>query len=304
MGLRATTPEEDLAMLIRKLAHVALAGLAASSYLACAGTDENPPGTGGSTGIGGSSGAGAGGSAGAGQANGGASGAGSGGTMAGTGGAGAAAGAGTGGTAGNAGSGGSSGASSGTGGSVAGAGGAASGSAGTAGSGVGGGGTAGSGTAGAGAGGNSAGAGAGGKAGGGSTAPCTGPGSLETGDSAHSLTVGGTEYPVNLHVPDSYDGVARMPVVFDFHGLGGNEDQMQRLSGWAATGDAEGFITVFPGGPDNGWNAGGLLHGHPHRRGVRPRVHPVPGHRGVHRHEAHLRLGLLQWRRDVVPSRL
>jgi len=80
---------------------------------------------------------------------------------------------------------------------------------------------------------------------------------LETGDSEHSLTVGDFTYPVNIHVPDSYDGVARMPVVFDFHGLGGNDDQMQRLSGWAATGDREGFITVFPGGPDNGWNAGG-----------------------------------------------
>jgi polyhydroxybutyrate depolymerase len=49
----------------------------------------------------------------------------------------------------------------------------------------------------------------------------------------------------------------RIPVVFDFHGLGGNEDQMINLSGWADTGDAEGFITVFPGGVDNAWNAGG-----------------------------------------------
>jgi polyhydroxybutyrate depolymerase len=71
------------------------------------------------------------------------------------------------------------------------------------------------------------------------------------------LTVGGNEYPFNVHVPPAYDGTKRLPMLFDFHGLGGNENQMQRLSGWAAVGDTEGFITVFPGGVDNGWNAGG-----------------------------------------------
>lgn len=92
--------------------------------------------------------------------------------------------------------------------------------------------------------------------GGNTTDPCTGSRSLSAGDSSHTLTVGGTDYPMNVHVPASYDGVTRMPVVFDFHGRGGSENTMQRLSGWAATGDANGFITVFPGGPDSGWNAG------------------------------------------------
>ena len=93
--------------------------------------------------------------------------------------------------------------------------------------------------------------------GGGNTEPCTGTGTLEAGDSSHSLTVGGNTYPMNVHAPPSYDGVTRLPVVFDFHGLGGNENQMRNLSGWASAGDAEGFITVFPGGVDNAWNAGG-----------------------------------------------
>jgi polyhydroxybutyrate depolymerase len=80
---------------------------------------------------------------------------------------------------------------------------------------------------------------------------------LEVGDSLHNLDVEGQDYPFNIHVPDQYDGTTRLPVLFDFHGLGGDENQMQRLSGWAAAGDRHGFITVFPGGPDNGWNAGG-----------------------------------------------
>jgi polyhydroxybutyrate depolymerase len=87
--------------------------------------------------------------------------------------------------------------------------------------------------------------------------PCPTTATLEAGDSEHSLTVGGNTYPFNVHAPPAYDGVTRLPVVFDFHGLGGDEDQMRFISGWASAGDAEGFITVFPGGVDGAWNAGG-----------------------------------------------
>jgi polyhydroxybutyrate depolymerase len=116
---------------------------------------------------------------------------------------------------------------------------------------------------GSGGGGGAAGGGSGGVAGGsgggmtGNTTPCEKAGTLKAGDSLHMLTVGSQNYPFNIHVPASYDGMKRFPFLFDFHGLGGNENQMQRLSGWAAVGDMEGFITVFPGGPSNGWNAGG-----------------------------------------------
>jgi polyhydroxybutyrate depolymerase len=192
---------------------------------------------------------------------------GSGGAAAGTGGAGVGGASGVGGAGGTAGAGtggtGMAGAGAGGGAGVGGSmGGAGAGGAGTAGSA-----TAGAATGGAGAGGvatagtsGAAGAargGSGGTAGGGNATPCTGSGSLDVGDSLHMLTVGSYDYPFNVHVPAMYDGTTRLPVVFDFHGLGGNENQMQRLSGWAGVGDGEGFITVFPGGPDNGWNAGG-----------------------------------------------
>jgi polyhydroxybutyrate depolymerase len=73
------------------------------------------------------------------------------------------------------------------------------------------------------------------------------------------LTVGGMQRSALVHVPSSYNGMTRMPVVFDFHGLGGNASQQRNLSGWATLGDSEGFITVFPQGLGDrpGWNAGG-----------------------------------------------
>jgi polyhydroxybutyrate depolymerase len=92
--------------------------------------------------------------------------------------------------------------------------------------------------------------------GGSSGGACSASGTLTAGDTRISLTVGGNEYPMIVHAPPSYDGTTRLPVVFDFHGLGGDENQMGNLSGWKSTGDAEGFITVFPGGVDNAWNAG------------------------------------------------
>jgi len=99
--------------------------------------------------------------------------------------------------------------------------------------------------------------GTGGEGTGGSDAgPCPSSGTLTAGNNTMSLTVGGNEYPMIVHAPPSYDGTTRLPVVFDFHGLGGDETQMQFLSGWASLGDTEGFITVFPGGVDNAWNAG------------------------------------------------
>jgi polyhydroxybutyrate depolymerase len=231
-------------MLNRQITRVVLVGLTASSYLACAAQAGDPKAAGGATsgGAGGGSGAGAG----AGAGTGGTGGLTSGGTSGGS----AGRGAGVGGSGGSGGTAGSGAIGAGSGGrNAGGAGGAASGAGGMAGTGAGAGATA--------AAGSSAGAGVGGAAGGGSTTPCTGAGSLKAGNSLHMLTVGDYTYPFNVHAPPMYDGVTRLPVVFDFHGLGGDENQMQRLSGWATTGDQEGFITVFPGGPDNGWNAGG-----------------------------------------------
>ncbi|HTV23992.1 MAG TPA: PHB depolymerase family esterase [Polyangiaceae bacterium] len=59
-----------------------------------------------------------------------------------------------------------------------------------------------------------------------------------------------------LHVPPGYDGTTPVPVVFDFHGLGGSGNQQRNLSGWAAVADRERFIMVYPNGSSNAWNVG------------------------------------------------
>jgi polyhydroxybutyrate depolymerase len=59
-----------------------------------------------------------------------------------------------------------------------------------------------------------------------------------------------------LHIPTGYTGKTPVPVVFDFHGLGGSGSSQKGLSGWATLGDSKGFVTVFPNGVGNSWNIG------------------------------------------------
>ncbi len=150
----------------------------------------------------------------------------------GTGGA-AGGGGGVGGRAGVTGGGGSGGASSGTGGS--GHGGAAGGAGGSAGKG-GGGGTA---TGGA----------------GGATISCTGR-TAAAGETNQTIQVGGTSRTYILHIPSSYNGKSPVPLVLDFHPLGGTGSGEKSLSGFAALSDSNGFIIAWPNGIDNAWNIG------------------------------------------------
>jgi polyhydroxybutyrate depolymerase len=59
-----------------------------------------------------------------------------------------------------------------------------------------------------------------------------------------------------LHVPPSYTGKTPVPVVFDFHGLGGTGMSQMSTSNWRAVADAQGFIMVYPNGVGNSWNMG------------------------------------------------
>jgi polyhydroxybutyrate depolymerase len=76
------------------------------------------------------------------------------------------------------------------------------------------------------------------------------------GDSNRTLQVGGTSRSYILHVPTSYTGSTRVPLVLDFHGLGGSGSQEQSISGYQAVADREGFLIAFPNGIDNAWNIG------------------------------------------------
>jgi polyhydroxybutyrate depolymerase len=91
---------------------------------------------------------------------------------------------------------------------------------------------------------------------GGETPACPSAATTTPGERTESLSVGGQNRSYLLHVPAAYTGKTPVPVVFDFHGLGGNGVQQRNLSGWAAVADREGFIMVYPNGSSNAWNVG------------------------------------------------
>jgi len=97
--------------------------------------------------------------------------------------------------------------------------------------------------------------GAAGMAGGGSVS-CPTSVSIKAGDNTEMITSGGVARTYLVHAPPGYDGKTPVPVLFDFHGLSGTGAQQKSLSKWSQVGDQNGFITVFPDGVDNAWNAG------------------------------------------------
>ncbi|WP_437312117.1 alpha/beta hydrolase family esterase [Sorangium sp. So ce388] len=134
---------------------------------------------------------------------------------------------------------------------VSGTGGSGTGGSGTGGSGTGGGGTGGSATAGAGAGGSGT--------GGGGSVTCPSP-ALRAGDTNQTVTVGSASRSYVLHVPAAYDGSKPVPLVVDFHPLGGSGPSERTGSPYPAQTDPEGVIMAFPSGlsgPSGGaWNVG------------------------------------------------
>ncbi len=76
------------------------------------------------------------------------------------------------------------------------------------------------------------------------------------GDPSGTLQHDGLERTYTVHIPPAYDGVARLPLVFNFHGFGSNARDQALYSGLPAKGDAEGFIVVSPNGTGErqSWN--------------------------------------------------
>jgi polyhydroxybutyrate depolymerase len=58
------------------------------------------------------------------------------------------------------------------------------------------------------------------------------------------------------HIPPGYTGRTPVPVVIDFHPLGGTGASWKGSTGWGALADREGFIMIWPDGVSNSWNAG------------------------------------------------
>lgn len=49
-----------------------------------------------------------------------------------------------------------------------------------------------------------------------------------------------------VHVPQSYNGTSRVPVVFMLHGTSGNGERFYNESGWVEVSEDENILTVFP----------------------------------------------------------
>ncbi len=70
------------------------------------------------------------------------------------------------------------------------------------------------------------------------------------------IMVNGLQRDYILHLPSHIEKRISLPLVFIFHGGGGNSKQMQRYMGMDAIADRENFITVYPQGLNKQWNDG------------------------------------------------
>lgn len=69
-----------------------------------------------------------------------------------------------------------------------------------------------------------------------------------TGKNSYRLEVGGIDRNFHVFVPSGYDENVSVPLVFMFHGSGGNGNATYQSSGWKEIAEQQNFICVFPTG--------------------------------------------------------
>lgn len=83
---------------------------------------------------------------------------------------------------------------------------------------------------------------------------------LAAGDSNRSVVVDGVTRTYVLHAPSSYDASKPVPLVLDFHGIGGSGTSERTSSPYPSLLDAEGVVMAFPDGKKGpagtAWNVG------------------------------------------------
>jgi polyhydroxybutyrate depolymerase len=86
------------------------------------------------------------------------------------------------------------------------------------------------------------------------------PAGSKPGDGKRTVTVGTTSRSYYLHVPTKYDGSKPVPLVVDYHGLGGSGSNEAGSNPYKSVIDAEGVISAYPDGMNGtngtGWNIG------------------------------------------------
>ena len=124
-----------------------------------------------------------------------------------------------------------------------------------------------------GAGGAAAGAGGSGGAG-----QCPATATATPGEKSESVTVGGMTRTFLRHIPTGYTGKTPVPVVIDYHPLGGTGSSWKASTNWSSVADSQGFIMIWPDGVGNAWNVG---------RCCGDRAEPERRRRGVHAGDHH-----------------
>ncbi|WP_434043326.1 MULTISPECIES: alpha/beta hydrolase family esterase [Sorangium] len=79
---------------------------------------------------------------------------------------------------------------------------------------------------------------------------------LAVGDNERTVTVGDTSRSYVVRLPASYTGSGPMPLVLDFHTLGGTSAGEADASGYRELAEQEGFLVAWPQGIDGAWNIG------------------------------------------------
>ena len=67
-----------------------------------------------------------------------------------------------------------------------------------------------------------------------------------TGKIRVTTVVDGVTREYFIHVPASYDGSKKVPLVFMLHGTSGDGETFYNAHGWTELADQEGFLAVFP----------------------------------------------------------
>lgn len=83
------------------------------------------------------------------------------------------------------------------------------------------------------------------------------------GSATLSLTVGGHQRTVIVHVPSGYHDTTKTPLVLNLHGSGSTAAEQEGFTGMDATSDAQGFIVAYPqglipAGSGEDWNIPGV----------------------------------------------
>lgn len=78
---------------------------------------------------------------------------------------------------------------------------------------------------------------------------------IQKGKIQTDIDVNGTKRDYIIYIPQSYTGKEKYPLLFAFHGLGGNMESSYNNSKFHLLAEKENFIVVHPNGISSNWNA-------------------------------------------------